>query len=98
MARVRPWFAALLLVSPWVSGCATEPQDAHGDCNARIRWDGTVFRPHNEVRSTMPRGERLGSGDVLDSSVAVTTVGDWRGVYVAEGVDESSWPDVLRAR
>jgi len=114
MIRSRVHFVGLLLVTPLIAGCADAPAGSEGDCNARIGWDGVVYRQHNELTPEAPRGERLGSGDVLDcdgssvatvqvfavdgvdSSVAITTTGEWPGVYVAEGASKSSWPDALK--
>lgn len=107
---------ALLVVAPLFVGCADDLAGSEGDCNARIEWDGVVYRPHNALNQAAPRGERLGSGEVLDcdrSGVATVVVfavegvdaavairiGDklWRGVYVAEKLPRSSWPQVLES-
>ena len=111
---------ALVIVAPLIVGCASDPARTEGGCNARVAWDKVVFRPHNELNQAAPRGEPLGTGDVLDCdgkfnpslgtvkvfaidgvdpSLAIRTGNDeWQGVYVAEGVPQSSWPPVLRVR
>jgi hypothetical protein len=60
----RPVLAVLLLV-PWWSACGADMPAGDGDCNARIRYDGVVYRPHNAVNQVAPRGEELGTGDVV---------------------------------
>lgn len=113
-------FAVLLLAALPIVGCADDPPydppSSDGDCNARIEWDGVAYRPHNELNQAAPRGDRLGTGDVLDcDGTSLETVslfaldgvdaslaigigrGEWRGVYVAEGVPEKSWPEVLKS-
>ena len=75
---------ALLLVAPLLVGCMDGPAGNEGDCNARVGWDGVVYRPHNELNQAAPSGEKLGSGDVLDcdeSSVATVEV------FTVDGVD-----------
>ena len=116
--RPRP-LALVVLVLPLIAGCNGAAGTGEG-CNARIGYDDVVYRPHNALNQAAPRGEPLGSGDVLDCdrdknpnlgtvkvfaikgvdpSVAVRTGnGEWRGVYVAEGTPQSSWPSVLKAR
>jgi hypothetical protein len=88
MARNRLRLVALLLFAPVIAGCAGEgsnsgPGSHDGDCNARIEWDGTVYRQHNAVDQRAPRGEQLGSGDVLDCDAIVAAVE----VYAVDGVD-----------
>jgi hypothetical protein len=110
---------AVLLVLPFLGACGTDVPAGDGDCNARIRYQGVVYRPHNAVNQDAPRGGELGTGEVvgcgegssaptvdevtvhslrnISPPVAVTVAhGEWRGVYVAEGVRRSEWPGALR--
>lgn len=90
MACRRSRFAALLLAVPLIVGCADGPEDTRGpndgDCNARIGWDGAVYRSHNQLNQAAPRGARLGMGDVLDCyGTSVATVE----VFAVDGVDSA---------
>lgn len=94
-------FRGLLLIVPLVAGCADGQRADEGDCTARIGWEGVVYRSHSELDPAAPRGERLGSGDVLDcdgSSVATVRL------FGVDGVDSSlairttgEWPGVYAA-
>lgn len=86
MPLSRVQVAGLILVTPLVTGCNDSPSGSEGDCNARIGWAGAIYRGHNELDPEAPRGERLGSADVLDcdeSSVATVQV------FAVRGVDSS---------
>ena len=50
-----------------LTACGSEsPGPLDGDCNARIRFQNHVFRPHNLVdQSLQPADATLGSGDVV---------------------------------
>jgi len=91
-----------------------------GDCSGRVRYQGTLYRSHNELNQAAPLAEPLGGGDIVgcgglgadavdrvkvravrgvDPGIAVAIGGKkWRGVYVAVGVQKTSWPEVLRHR
>jgi hypothetical protein len=58
---------ALVLAAmvPVICACTAEPAATGGDCNARVRYDGVVYRPHNELSSDPPPGARLGMADVI---------------------------------
>ena len=67
LCGVRFGLAAFLVALPLLSACGagtTGPDD--GDCSARIRYDGVVYRPHNALNRNAPRGRELGTGDVVD--------------------------------
>lgn len=66
-----------------LSSCAPASQDA-GGCNARIGFQGAVYRPHNELNQSAPPGRSLGEGDVL--GCAEGTEGREQ-VFAVEGVD-----------
>lgn len=89
-----------LLATPLFAAC-TSPND--GDCTARIRYEDTMYRPHNGPNQAAPAGGSLGQGDVVDcgdvesapkvDEVAVLSV---RGVdpSVAVMVKEGDWRGV----
>lgn len=89
--------AAVLLLS----GCGSDPQAANdGDCNARIQFQGKVFRGHNLVNQLAPTDKlKSGIGDVLDcdgSTVAHVAVYKVSGVNpdLAVAVIGDNWPGV----
>lgn len=50
--------ASTLVCTSVLAGCS---EAASGDdCNARIRIDGSAFRPHNELNPAAPAGRALG--------------------------------------
>ena len=56
----------------------------------RIRYEGTVYRLHNEVNSDAPRGEQLGSADVIDCGESASAPkADEAIIFSVEGVDAS---------
>jgi hypothetical protein len=77
----------LLLLASLVVACAGDGDGTEGDCNGRIGWDGTVYRPHDELNQVAPRGEMLGSGDVLDCDGS--RLGTAVNVFAVDGVDSS---------
>jgi hypothetical protein len=85
MTRGRVQFVALLLFAPLIVGCAGDSlRSSDVDCGGRIGWEGVVYRPHNELNQAAPRGERLGSGDVLDCDGSKVATVD---VFAVDGVD-----------
>ena len=84
-----------LLLGAIVS-CDSGSQDA-GDCNARIEYQGVVYRPHNLLRQSAPtESAKFGSGDVVGcegEAVDQVTVHKIRGVApgVAIAVVGSDW-------
>ena len=71
---------ALLCATGVISACSP----GEGDCNARIGFDGNVYRPHNALNQEAAPGESLGNGDVLDCDGS--TVGHAK-VFAVRGVD-----------
>ena len=100
-SRRRYRLAAVVLAIPLIASCDLQYGN-EGDCNARIGYDERIYRSNNAVNEAAPRGDLLGSGDVLDCdgepflavkvfsikgvspSVAIRTVGEYPGVYVAQ--------------
>lgn len=91
-----------LLGAPLFAGCTTDAANG-GDCSARIRYQGIVYRSHQALNQSAPAGRSLGQGDVVDcgdvdsaarvDEVAVLSV---RGVAsaVAVVVKEKDWRGV----
>ena len=79
--------ALLLLLAPLIVACAGDGGGTEGDCNGRIGWSGAVYRPHNELNQAAPRGEMLGSGNVLDCDGS--RLGTVVNVFAVDGVDTS---------
>jgi hypothetical protein len=78
---VKSAFVTLILCLPQLAGC----DDANeSDCNARVRYEDTIFRPHNELRESPPRGRLLAAGDVIDCGGRAI---DQVKVYAVKGVD-----------
>jgi Family of unknown function (DUF6281) len=59
---------AVMLVAAMalLNACDTAPSALDGDCSARIRYQGVIYRPHNALNQAAPRGSELGTGDVVD--------------------------------
>lgn len=55
----------VLVALPLLGACASGASGNDGDCNARIRFEGVSYRPHNALNETAPRGAELGVGDVV---------------------------------
>jgi hypothetical protein len=117
-------WAALLLAVQLSTGCsasdgnAGSQQASQGDCSARIRYHGTLYRPHNALNQAAPIGKIAANGDIIgcggNSAAAIDKVkvyavkgvgldiavmtddARWHGVYVAEGMPQSSWPPLKR--
>ena len=65
LASVKTWviWIALLLVAPLLFGCSGRPSD--GDCSGRVRYQGTLYRSHNELNQAAPLARPLGGGDIV---------------------------------
>jgi hypothetical protein len=74
------------LVLMLLSACGAQT----GDCNARIRYEGVVYRPHNALDQSLPQGAELGAGDVVDcgNGADAPKVDDVT-VYAVKGVSTS---------
>jgi len=57
---------ALLAFLPFISACNTDRLAQDGDCSARIRYEGVVYRSHNELNPQAAPGRPLGTADVID--------------------------------
>ena len=63
--------AGALLSASALVGCSEDaPDGSDGDCSARVRLSGEVFRPHNELNQAAPVGRVLGSGEIIDCGSA----------------------------
>jgi hypothetical protein len=54
-----------LAALPLLGACASGVSGDDGDCSARIRHEGVIYRPHNALNETAQRGANLGTGDVV---------------------------------
>lgn len=102
MVRAGVWTVAATLVALSVAACGDAPGGTEGDCNARIGWDGVVYRSHSALNQAAPSGDDLGFGDVLDcdeASVAKVEVLTVSGVdaAVAIRVGRGTWQGVYVA-
>lgn len=79
---------------------------SQGDCNARIRYDGTLYRPHQDLRQDAPAGRAIGTGEVVGCgngesapTVDEVTVLRVKGVKssVAVVVSEQDWQGIYVA-
>jgi hypothetical protein len=70
--------------------CSDDGPDASdGDCSARVRLGGTVFRPHNALNQRAPVGQVLGSGEIIDCGTAKDAPSvDTVTVYAVSDVDD----------
>jgi hypothetical protein len=50
---------------PLLGACASGVSGSDGGCNARVRFEGVTYRPHNALNQTAPRGVELGAGGVV---------------------------------
>ena len=81
---------AVLAALPLLGACVDVTSGNEGDCNARIRYEGVIYRPHNALVETPPRGEELGTGDVVDCAEGASAPKvDEVTVFAVEGVPRS---------
>jgi hypothetical protein len=66
----RPLLAALAVL-PVLGACAPGVS-TDADCNARIRYEGVLYRPHNALNESAPQGAELGTGDVVGCGEAAS--------------------------
>jgi hypothetical protein len=94
------WVA--LLAAPLFAACTRDAAN-DGDCNARILYQGVMYRWHQELNQAAPAGSSLGQGDVVDCGdvesapkVDEVTVRSIRGVAasVAVKIVEGEWRGV----
>ncbi|MGH3331149.1 MAG: DUF6281 family protein [Nocardioidaceae bacterium] len=71
VSKVRYGLMVLAAV-PLLSACDTDSSSKGGDCNARIRYDGVIYRPHNALNQAVPQGVELGAGDVVGCGEAAS--------------------------
>lgn len=83
-----------------LTGYGSDPPSQHGDCNARIRFHGTVFRSHNLVNEAASvKDDVTGTGEVVGCDLDVV---DHVAVHKVQGVDPrlaiavvgEQWPGV----
>ena len=63
----------IAMTVPAVSGCSGNgrsvlPARTDGDCVARVRFDGVIYTPNNNLNPKAPRGRALGHGALIDCS------------------------------
>ena len=66
MLRWKATALAVVAALPLLLACDEESSAHGGECAGRIRYEGIVYRLHNELNPDAPRGEQLGSADVID--------------------------------
>jgi hypothetical protein len=89
MLVARPTLVFLAAL-PLLGACASGVSSNDGDCNARIRYDGVIYRPHNALSETASRGPELGVGDVIGCGEGVSAPKvDKVTVYAVENVPHS---------
>lgn len=54
----------LVLAVVALAGCTSE-DGYEGDCSARVRFGGSLYRSHNAMPSHAPLGAAVGRGDVV---------------------------------
>jgi hypothetical protein len=81
--------SALLSASALVGCSEAAPDGSDGDCSARVRLSGKVFRPHNELNQGAPVGHVLGRGEIVDCGSATDAQGvDTVEVHAVSHVDD----------
>jgi hypothetical protein len=80
---------ALLLVSALLFGCSGRDSDAdwEGDCSGRVRYQGALYRSHNELNQAAPLGRPLGGGDIVGCGGLGADAVNRVEVRVVRGVD-----------
>jgi len=63
---------AVLAALPVLVACNADPSETDGDCSARIRYEGVVYRSHTALNQSAPQGSQLGTGDVVDCGNAAS--------------------------
>lgn len=90
MLRRTATVLAVVAASQLLLACGADSSADRGDCNARIRYEGTVYRPHNELNPDAPRGGKLGSAEVVDCGDATSApVVDEAVIFSVRGVATS---------
>jgi len=89
MLVARP-VLGFLAALPLLGACASGVSGNDGDCNARIRYEGVIYQPHNALNETAPPGAELGAGDVVgcDEGASASKV-DEVTVYALKNVPHS---------
>lgn len=83
MTRVRLLLVVAVLV---LSGCASDAGN-EGDCSARVRFDGNLYRPHSAMPDQAPLGPSVGRGEVVDCGGADAAAVDRVDVLRIKGVE-----------
>ena len=60
----RPMRALLALAVVALGGCAQDGAN-EGDCNAKVRFQGSMYRVHSDMRDHAPLGASVGQGEVV---------------------------------
>jgi len=107
MLRRSTLVIAALVAGPMLGACNADGSGTDtGDCNARIRYEGVLYRPHNALNQAAPSGNSLGEGEVVDCGdvdtaprVDTVTVSSVKGVEtsVAVVVGQGQWRGVYVA-
>ena len=56
--------AMLALAVVALGGCAPDGAN-EGDCNAKVRFQGSIYRVHSDMRDHAPLGRSVGQGEVV---------------------------------
>ena len=69
------------------------------DCNARIRYEGVLYRPDNALNQAAPSGTSIGDGEVVDcGQVDTAPAVDEATVSSVKGVETSVAVVVVRGQ
>ena len=83
MSRMRALLVVALMV---LSGCSMD-DGSEGDCNARVRYEGALYRSHNLLPQKAALGASVGEGDVVGCGGIDAEAVDQVDVRPIKGVD-----------
>jgi hypothetical protein len=83
MSRMRALLVVALMV---LSGCSMD-DGTGGDCSARVRYEGALYRGHNLLPQKAPLGVPVGQGDVVGCGGIDAEAVDRVDVRPIKGVD-----------
>jgi hypothetical protein len=83
MSRMRALFVVALMM---LGGCSMG-DGTEGDCSARVRYEGSLYRIHNLLPQKAAMGEPVGAGDVVGCGGIDAEAVDRVDVRPIKGVD-----------
>lgn len=78
------WLLAIAVLA--LAGCTSEGGN-EGDCSARVRFEGNLYRPHSAMPAQAPLGAYMGRGDVVGCGGVDAPAVDQVKVRKIKGVD-----------